>query len=154
MIGLSDLNYKVMQINKSAPLTANQQIEINSSKEHVWQTLTDIKKWPEWQPGVDLLNVNYPLETGSIFEWKANGLKIASTIKIFHPNQEIIWTGQALGMQAIHRWFLEEQNGITIVTTEESLNGWMAWLINIFDKNYLNKSLSKTLKYLKQEVEN
>lgn len=39
-------------VNQNAPVISKNQIEINAPIDRVWETLTDIKNWPQWQKAV------------------------------------------------------------------------------------------------------
>jgi hypothetical protein len=64
-----------------------------------------------------------PLEVGSVFEWRTQGLEIASTVTELDPGVRIVWGGPAQGIVAVHVWTLvETRTGVT-VSTEESWAG-------------------------------
>ena len=141
-------------IDTNAPLFAWKELLIDAPVEKVWKTQTDIESWPEWQSDISSPVLQGGLTAGTTFKWKANGLGIVSTLHTVNPNHEIGWTGVSLGMFAIHNWTFKEQNGGTLVTTEESLSGWLASLFKMFDKNFLEKSLEASLQKLKTRVDN
>lgn len=142
-----------MQIDQDAPLCARNETMIQAPPDEVWSVLTDIEHWPEWQAGVSTAALEGELAAGATFRWKANGLGITSTIQNLEPGRCIGWTGDSLGMQAIHHFRLEPQNGGTRVTTEESISGWLARILKLFDPNYLDKSLAGSLQALKARAE-
>jgi hypothetical protein len=94
-----------------------------------------------------------PLAAGSIFRWKSGGLTIASTIQVVEPNQQIGWTGKALGTRASHVWNLEPHNDGTMLTTEESMEGWLVAILKLFMPNFLERSLDTWLQSLKSKAE-
>ena len=61
-----------------------------------------IDRWAEWQPDVTFSKLDGKLEKGTVFRWKAKGLNITSVIQVLKPMQSIGWTGNSLGMKAIH----------------------------------------------------
>ena len=142
-----------MNVNINAPLCAHKDTLINASIAQVWETLTDINNWPAWQPDVSSARLEGPLNRGVIFRWKAMGLNITSTIQELSENKKIGWTGHSIGMQAIHIWTFEVLDGGAHVTTQESLDGWFPRLLKLFDRDFLDKSLSASLQVLKREVE-
>ena len=142
-----------MNIDQNAPLHAQKEIVILAPIERVWEVLTDIERWPEWQPDVATASLDDPLRAGTGFRWKAKGLAIASTIQEFDPPRRIGWTGRSTGMGAIHRWTLEPAQNGTRVTTQESLSGWLTRLLKISDPRFLEKSLAGSLQVLKAQVE-
>lgn len=144
---------KQMNIDQNAPMTARKDIFIASPLEKVWAVLTDINRWPEWQPDVSSAKLEGNLTVGTIFRWKAKGFSITSTIKELKLGQRIGWTGSSLGMKAAHIWILEQQGNGTRVIIEESLSGWFPRILKIFDPTFLEKSLDKLLQALKIRAE-
>lgn len=88
-----------------------------------------------------------------MFKWKALGMGITSTLQEVDPPHTIGWTGDSLGMHAVHVWHLESSNGKTKVTTEESLSGWFPKILKFFNPNFLDQSLQKSLETLKATAE-
>ena len=142
-----------MKINHQAPLVAYREIFIQASPEVVWKIHTDINNWSQWQPGVDMAKLAGPLATDSIFQWKSGGLTITSTIQIVEPNQQIGWTGKALGTRASHIWMLKGHNDGTMLTTEESMEGWLISILKLIMPKFLEKSLDTWLQSLKSKAE-
>lgn len=142
-----------METDQGAPLSACKEALVGVPPEVVWGVQADIEGWRRWQPGVSSVQLGDPLAVGTSFKWKANGASITSTIQELEPGRTIGWTGKSLGMQAVHVWRFEPRDGGTQVTTEESLSGWLATLIKLFDRQYLEKSLANSLQALKDEAE-
>ena len=142
-----------MKADRNAPMFAQGNVKVDAAVEEVWSTLTEVDGWPAWQSGVSSAQSEGPLAAGSSFEWKANGFRIQSTIQEIEPTRRIGWTGRALGMNAIHMWTLEPENGGTRVLSQESMSGWLIRLIGMFDREFLKKSLASSLQELKARVE-
>lgn len=142
-----------MKIDNSAPLHTEKDILISAPLEKVWSELTQIDQWPKWQPDVTAAKLGGTLAVGTQFFWKAKGLSITSTIRFLAPMTGIGWTGNSVGMQAIHIWTFEERGDQTYVKTEESLSGWFPRLLKIFDPKFLEKSLQNSLQVLKTHAE-
>jgi uncharacterized membrane protein len=142
-----------LEIDRSAALTTHKEIEIDAPPETVWAVQTGIEFWPEWQDDVSSVEVGGELAVGTSFKWKANGASIRSTVQELEPGRSIGWTGKSLGMQAIHVWRFEPSGSGTRVVTEESLSGWFATLLRLFDRAFLDKSLAGALRALKDEAE-
>lgn len=140
-------------IDIQAPLQAHQEIVINAPLDKVWQLQTAIANWPTWQPDISAAKLEGPLKAGAVFRWKAKGLKITSTLHTVEPERQIGWTGDSLGMFAIHNWTFAPQGKQTKVVSDESLSGWMARLLKLTDANFLDKSLAATLQTLKAAAE-
>ncbi len=142
-----------MHIDQNAPMTARKEIFIAAPVENVWGVQTDISRWPEWQPDVTSAKLEGDLAVGATFRWKAKGLSINSSIQELEPGRRIGWTGDSIGMQAIHIWTFEPQEDGTRVITEESLSGWFPRILKLFDSTFLEKSLAGSLQVLKTRVE-
>jgi uncharacterized protein YndB with AHSA1/START domain len=142
-----------MEINKSAPAFARREILIHAPVEMVWRIQTDIENWPQWQPDITFAVLDGDLKEGTTFHWKAQGLGITSRLHTVQPPNRIGWTGTAPGMSAIHNWTFEARGNDTLVTTEESLAGWLTRLMLLLDKHFLEKSLEASLQRLKKQVE-
>jgi len=112
-----------MNIDHNAPLRAKKEIQVAAPREQVWSLLTDIDRWPEWQPNVSSAKLEGDLAVGTTFRWKANELGIKSTIQELEHGRNIGWTGTSLGMKAIHLWTLKTHGNGTRIITEESLSG-------------------------------
>lgn len=142
-----------MEIDQKAILKSNVEIDIFSTNEKVWSLLSGINLWKKWQPDVSESFVEGNLAAGVKFNWRAKGLHIRSELQLVEPFTKIGWTGKSLGMNAVHIWTIEPKDNFTHVTTEESLSGWFPRLLKLLDPNFLNKSLSSSLKNLKQVAE-
>jgi hypothetical protein len=72
---------------------------------------------------------------------------------VVEPDIRIGWTGRALGTQAKHIWAFQPQEEGTLVTTEESMDGWFVRVLKIVMPTFLDDSLDVWLQSLKQQAE-
>lgn len=142
-----------MRINPQASLVAHRKILIQAAPEVVWKIHTDINAWSQWQPGITRATLEGPLAVGSIFQFKSGGLIISATIQVVEPNQRIGWTGQTLGTQASHVWLLAPHQNGTLLTTDESMEGWLVSLLKLIAPKFLERSLDVWLQSLKNTAE-
>jgi uncharacterized membrane protein len=142
-----------MKIDAKAPLKAKKQIVIETPVDTVWAIQSDIKNWPKWQKEVTYALLDGELAKGTVFNWKAMGMRIISELQEVSKNKTIGWSGKSIGMNAIHIWNFEKQGNKTRVITEESLSGWLPRVIKIFKPDFLEQSLSKALERLKDQAE-
>lgn len=142
-----------MNINQDAPLYAREEVFINAPVVLVWKLQADIERWPQWQPDVASATLEGPLQKGTVFRWKAAGLNIVSTLQVVDEPRSIGWTGVSLGMRAAHQWHFEPRGEGTLAWTEESISGWLARLLKLFDRRFMQKSLAKSLNTLKAQAE-
>lgn len=140
-------------INSNAPVKCSKSITINASSKRVWEVLTDINHWSSWQSEIKNPKINGALNPATTFDWKTGGAAIHSTLHAVVPEKAFGWTGKTFGMYAIHNWVLTVQDGRTIVTVDESMDGLLA---SVFKKTF-NKNLEKGMLYwleaLKKEAE-
>lgn len=143
----------MQEINNNAPVRCSKTITINGNSEKVWKVLTDIDNWGNWQSDIKNSKLNGELKPTTTFKWETGGANILSTLQTIEINKRLSWTGKSMGILAIHTWTLKEQDGNTIVSVDESMEGFLARLL----KKYLNKKLEtgmqKWLDLLKTECE-
>ena len=140
-------------INNNAPVKCSNTITINASNKKVWDVLTNINNWDNWQTDISTPKLNGELKPNSTFDWKAGGAKIHSTLHTIDPFRQIGWTGKTFGMFAIHNWTITEKDGRTVVSVEESLEGFFAKLLKHTFRKSLENGMQKWLDLLKQECE-
>lgn len=140
-------------INEQAPVVGVSEIEIAAAPEVVWDVLTAIDRWPSWNPDVKSVSMQEPVAAGPQFRWKAGPGTITSTIQRVEPPRLIAWTGDTLGIKAIHFWHLDPRDGRTYVRTEESYDGLVSRLFRGRLQKILDKALEDGLRHLKVEAE-
>lgn len=140
-------------INNDAPVKCSKTIAINASSERVWGLMADINNWSAWQTEISNPQLNGDLQPESTFDWKSGGAKIHSTLHTVEPLSKMGWTGKAFGMLAIHNWTITEQDGVTIVNVEESMEGFFAKLLKKSFNKSLESGMQTWLELLKEESE-
>jgi uncharacterized membrane protein len=85
-------------IDRAAPIVAYQSISIDAPASVIWNLITQIGRWPEWQPSIKATKFNGPIAAGQPFEWNNDGTKISSKIEAVRPLDMIVWTGSAMGL--------------------------------------------------------
>ena len=142
-----------MTINQEAPVIQTKEIIINAQPEKIWQVLTNIKKWGDWNSRITNLVTQSELKVGSTFTWKTKGSKIKSTVHTFKTNQVLGWIGKTFGAKAIHNWYLEPTSNGIKVRVEESMEGWIIGLIHKKMNRILEEDMRFWLEQLKTESE-
>ena len=142
-----------MDVDRAAPVIARSEIEIAAPPERVWELVTDIGRWPEWDPGVGSAALEGPLAPGSTFRWKAGPGTIVSTLRHVDPPREVGWTGKTMGIAGVHAFRLEPSGVGTRVVSEESWNGFPARLLRGRMRRKLQRSLDAGLRHLKAAAE-
>ncbi len=92
----------LQEIDVQAPVVGSCEIEVAADPEAAWAVLTQIERWPSWNPAIKSVSFEGGLEEGSEFRWKAGPGTIRSTIRDLDPPWRIAWTGTSLGLKAIH----------------------------------------------------
>jgi uncharacterized protein YndB with AHSA1/START domain len=136
-----------------ASVTGRAESHINAPPQAVWEVLTRLDNWPNWNPDVKWMRFDGPLAPGTEFRWKAGPGTITSKLDRVEPPRYISWHGRTLTIDAYHEWWLEPRNGGTFVRTEEAFFGLLARLLRRPLQNTLDKSFADALGRLKQEAE-
>ncbi|MCB9000185.1 MAG: SRPBCC family protein [Bacteroidales bacterium] len=146
-----NLNVNAMNIkaDSTAKCYASSEIIINASNQHVFEILSNIKKWPEWQSSVIKVEIDGNAEVDKTFKWKAGGLNIKSKLHTVNPDSEIGWTGRIWWIKAVHNWYLTEEGGQTKVIVKESLKGLGSSMM----RKSLEEGMKKNLDELKIQAE-
>lgn len=146
-------NLKMKSINDNAPVRCSKTITINASSERVWQILTNIDDWANWQTDISKPKLNGALKPETTFDWKTGGAKIHSILHTVQPYEQFGWTGKTFGMFAIHNWSLSEKDGTTTVIVDESMEGFFARAFKRSFNTNLEKGMQRWLDLLKKECE-
>ena len=136
------------EVNRDAPAIATGEIEIGAEPETVWQVLSDINRWPSWNPDVKEATLSGGLNEGSVFRWKAGPGTITSTLERVDPPREIGWRGKTMGINAVHVYRLRPHGEGTKVHTEESFDGLVVRLLRSSTRKSLKKGIDGRLKHL------
>jgi hypothetical protein len=142
-----------MEINKSAPAVATHELLINAPMQIIWNLVTEIDRWPSWNPAVKSAKLNGSFEVGTTFDWKSGGISIVSTLQKIEPTSKLVWTGKAIGTRAIHVWSLQHTPAGVLVCTSESFEGWLVSLMRKTMQKTLDESLVAWLNELKRRAE-
>ena len=136
-----------------AEAQARAEITINAPAGRVWRLLTDVERWPEWNPAVATAAMQGPLRVGTLFVWKSQGFQVSSTLSEIDPPTRLSWTGSAFGTRAFHLWEIETVGDTVLVKTFETFDGWVPWLFKASMQKKLDETLPAWLQALKQAAE-
>jgi len=84
---------------------------------------------------------------------KAGPVTIKARIESAEKPHVFAWTGRTLGISAIHTWRLDRSEGGTRVQTQESMEGFPAWLLRAAMQKKLDSVLETWLRAMKIEAE-
>jgi hypothetical protein len=139
--------------SEGAPAFSQAQIQIATTPDRVWDLLTNVNRWPQWNALVQTAVLGGPLHPGSVFKWKSKGLTVISTLEDVTPNKRLTWTGKAFGTRAIHTWEIARTKQGVVLRTEESFDGWLPRLMPKTMQRTLDETLPAWLKAIKSEAE-
>ena len=108
-------------------------IQINASAEKVWNILTDISGWPQWNTTIDKIEGSINLGGKVTVHAKASpGRAFPLVVSEFVPNQSMVWTGgMPLGLFTGRRTYtISSAEGSSVkFSMSESFTGLMTPLI-------------------------
>ena len=122
------------RINENASIRDRQSIIINAPVEKVWDILTDIEQWPKWNKEIKSANCSSPVAEGVKFEWHVRLTTFQSSFQAVNEPTLLSWTGKSKLMKSIFVWNLEASDQQTIVTVEESIEGFVIPIFNNHSK--------------------
>lgn len=133
-------------------------IEINASKEQVWNVLTDFESYSEWNPLVSHITGN--LSEGGTIQTTIVPLQntFTATLLSFKENKEIVWKGIKVAsflLAGEHYFKIKEQNkNLTTLEHGEYFTG----LLSIFISKKLTDKMEQAFishnLALKEKIEN
>ena len=142
-----------MRIYEQSPVVASAEVEIDADIEVVWELLSSINHWPEWNADIRSATLYGALAPGSIFVWRAGPMTITSTISQVNRPHLLAWRGRSLGIRAAHIWHMESKGERVMVRTEESWEGPFPLLFSWLAKKLLQGSIEFWLQQLKAAAE-
>ncbi|WP_159517142.1 SRPBCC family protein [Sunxiuqinia indica] len=138
-----------IEVNKKAPAFHEAELLVHASAYKVYKVLSSINDWPTWQSEVSKASIDGRAAAGKKFVWKAGGLKIKSEIHTANSPSELGWTGKIMWIKAVHNWQLKPERESTLVVVQESMEGFLAGML----QKTLADGLAKNLYELKLEAE-
>jgi len=110
-------------VDRTAPVLAHHEIDIDAPLERVWALHTHVDGWPGWQADITEARIEGPFGPGTSFDWTSYGFSVRSTIHDVDANSRVLWGGAAEGITGIHEWLFSETPGGVHVETNESFAG-------------------------------
>jgi hypothetical protein len=142
-----------MEVNNRAPVVASSEIAIDADPKTIWAVLVDVEGWPTWNSAVKNASMAGLLAEGTLFRWKASSLMISSVFREVDPPRTLGWSGQTLGIPALHEYRIEPAPHGAVVRSTESWDGLLARLFPRAMKNKLQRSLDFGLQCLRAEAQ-
>ena len=128
-------------------------ISIAASPAVVWEILTDLDRWPEWNGDVRSIDVAGPLAVGTEFTWRSGLSRIRSTLRVVDVPRLVAWSGSTAGIRALHVWRLTPDRAGTLAWTGETFQGLPALLFRNRLQRTLQDTLDRTIAALRAECE-
>jgi uncharacterized protein YndB with AHSA1/START domain len=142
-----------MEINRNAPATARGELQIAADPQTVFAVLSSIDQWPSWNPDIKSVELQGPVQPGTVFRWKSGPSSLTSALQVVDPPNEIAWTGTTMGITAVHVFRFQANDGGTLARSEESWEGLIASLLKGYSRKSLDKAIRSVLSHLKVEAE-
>jgi uncharacterized protein YndB with AHSA1/START domain len=142
-----------MEVDYGAPVVASSERTIEAAPQTIWDVLVDVERWPTWNSAVKTARMAGPLAEGTSFRWKASSLMISSVFREVHPPRTLGWSGQTLGIPALHEYKIDLGPQGTVVRSTESWGGLLASLFPRAMRRKLQLSLDFGLECLRAEAE-
>lgn len=142
-----------VEINRAAPATAEDELQIDARPSTVFSVMAAIAEWPSWNPDVRSVHLEGPVEPGAVFRWKAGPGTLTSRVEVVDPPREITWTGTTMGIRAVHTFRFEPRGGGTLARSEESWEGLLPRLLKGYSRRTLATGIRQVLAALKVEAE-
>ena len=142
-----------MEVDRNAPVIAHSEAEIAADPATVWEVLTSVNAWPNWNPDVKSASISGDFAPAARFQWKAGPSTIKSTVQEVEAPERAAWTGKTLGIRAIHVHRLEAHDGSTTVHSDESWDGLLPKLLRSSMQKTLQRGNDAGLQHLKAEAE-
>ncbi|MCC5841491.1 MAG: SRPBCC domain-containing protein [Opitutales bacterium] len=132
------------------------QIDIAAPPEAVWDILTDVQAWPEWYVGATDLAVRSPdqlMGPDVVVSWRTMGLKFDSEVREWEPPTRFAWESRKSVIQGYHAWLIVPTETGSRLITDESFNGFLAYMQRTFIPNKLHGLHQIFLEELKIKAE-
>ncbi|WNG41500.1 Shy6-polyketide cyclase [Archangium violaceum] len=145
-----------MDIDRNAPIIVAEEVRVLAPPTRVWNLLTEIDRWPDWNPDINTAVLDGAVAVGATFRWTTAGLAIVSTIGEVVPGKRLGWSGDTDGIFGIHVWTLEPGDPTgrtTLVRTVESWSGEVAQQDPETMRGLLKAAITAWLGHLRAEVE-
>ncbi len=105
-------------------IRAEYHADVGSTAERLWDILTDVKAWPEWQGTSFVDPPAASLEKGSTFTAELGGHNWNVTVTEADRPVRLVWAGRQMGLKAVHEWEFAEGGGRTQAISRDTVSGW------------------------------
>lgn len=131
-------------------------IEINASKEKVWNAFFNFDDYPKWNPFIK--SIKGEIALNKKFKAEIGDMKFSPTVKVLDPQKEFTWLGSLIIPDIFdgrHSFlFIENENGTTTLIQKENFNGILVPLLKSKLNTEILDGFNNMNKKLKELVEN
>ncbi len=130
-------------------------INIDAPAEKVWDALTNVAEWSQWEPNVTNVDGHVALDEKITVQTTLSDRAFPVTVSELIPNQKMVWSsGMPLGLFKGARTFTltPKDNGTTDVKTHEQFTGLLLPIIGRTIPD-LQPSFNQFAEALKSRVE-
>jgi uncharacterized protein YndB with AHSA1/START domain len=115
-------------IDRSAPVLAHHEIDIDAPRDLVWGLHADVNAWPRWQSDITSAELHGSFAPGERFTWTGFGFTVTATLYAVEDGARTLWggagkVGDAREIMGIHEWLFTPTATGTHVETNESIAG-------------------------------
>jgi hypothetical protein len=140
------------RIDRQAPVTTADVVDIQAPRERVWDLLATPTGWETIDPAIHDVHLAGSVVADAPFTWANGQARMRSRFAVVDPGRELTWTGTSMGFKVVHRHLLDDGlGGGTRLTCEESMAGPLLTLI--YGEPKLRGALKKWLTALKTAAE-
>ena len=116
------------RIDENSSLTDRQSIIINVSIQEVWNKLTAIDQWPEWNKDIKWAK-GVAKKQGDVFSWNHHGKNYQSILEVAKAPHLFTFVAKSGLIKSIFSWTLDETDeNQTVISMEQSSKGFMLFL--------------------------
>lgn len=115
----------------------------------VYEIISDVNSWTDWQSSTDRTIIENAARKGREFKWLSSGITFRAMVHTAEAPGEFGWVARSMWFKVVSNWTLEEVNGRTRVTLEQSLSGLGSELL----ANYIRSTMQLTIMELKKHTE-
>ena len=131
------------------------EVDINASKEAVWDVLVDFPRYGEWS---NFSRVEGTPQVGNRLSMKMPGFSFRPTVTLAQPGEQLQWSGTLISERLFlgrHSFILTANpDGSTHVTNHEEFSGALTTLMQRFVRQSNNNGYTAFNAGLKRHVEN
>jgi hypothetical protein len=81
-----------VQADEHAPVFATGEVEVVADRDTVWDGMSEVQRWPEWNSDITAVTLHGPVRPGTTFAWKSGPGTIRSTFQVVDRPSELSWT--------------------------------------------------------------